>query len=567
MIIFAFQYICTDNDNLKYSMKRFYLFAAVAAILMAAASCSSPEKMAKMAESVQIQCNPQVLEVIDGAIDASVSVTYPKDYFNPKAILEVTPVIVYDGGEAAMRPFMYQGDKVKDNYRVVSSNGQTVTEQVHFDYVEGMEHCYLELRGRVLAGKKSIDLPVARVAEGANTTYMLADRDGRLDFKADNYQDVLSSTAEGQILFQVNSSQVRSSELNSDSVRDFQDALNAAAANDRATITGTEIVAYASPEGSEDLNNQLSANRSNAAAQAWNRVARGVDADDPLIRSVGEDWDGFRELVGNSNIQDKELILRVLSMYSDPAVRESEIRNMSEVFTALKTEILPILRRARLIANVQVQNYTNDELLQMLQDNEEDLDEEALLRVASLVRDAGQKVDIYNKAIERFDSDRARYNLAVVMLGQKRDARAKSLLDALDEDPDVLNARGVLALHQDDIALAESLFRRSGTPAANANMGVVYILTGRYEEAVEALKDTDGCCRNRMLAYILNDQPDQAVAALSCGSAGAMYLRAVAAARLGDEAAVREYLAKAAERDPAYAERALTDVEFAAYEL
>ena len=179
---------------MKKSLK---LFAFAAMVL--AASCASPEKMAKMADSVKVSCNPSVLEVVNGQIFATVTAECPKDYFNPKVIVEVTPVIVYDGGEAAMKPFKYQGDKVKDNYRVVSSKGQTITEQLKFDYVEGMEKCFLELRSRVIAGSKSIALPTRKVADGANTTYMLVKRQGDLSFKKDAYKEIITSTTEGQI--------------------------------------------------------------------------------------------------------------------------------------------------------------------------------------------------------------------------------------------------------------------------------------------------------------------------------------------------------------------------------
>ena len=151
-------------------MKKSFKFLSAAAMLAAAVSCASVEKMAQMAENVKVSCNPEVLEVVNGAIDATVAVTYPADYFNPKAIVEVTPVLVYDGGEAAMKPFVYQGTKVKDNYKVVSSEGQTVTEKVHFDYVEGMEKSRLELRGIARKGTKSVTLPTKKVADGANTT-------------------------------------------------------------------------------------------------------------------------------------------------------------------------------------------------------------------------------------------------------------------------------------------------------------------------------------------------------------------------------------------------------------
>ena len=482
-------------------MKKSLVYLAAALFTVA---CASPEKMAKMAENVKTECNPAVLEVVNGTIDATVSVTYPKDYFNPNVILEVTPVIVYEGGEAAMKPFKYQGEKVKDNYRVIAKDGQKVSEKIHFDYVEGMEKSYLELRGKVIAGKKVVNLPVKRVADGANTTYMLVKRAGVVAFKKDNYQDVISSTTEGQIKYLVNSADVRNSELKGKSVKEFLAALDAAAADERTTVKSTEIVAYASPEGPEGKNNKLSDNRSASANKAWKKVTKGHEATDPTVRSVGEDWEGFQQLVQESDLEDKNLILRVLSMYSDPAVRENEIRNMSQVFTALKGEVLPELRRARLIANVEYKNYTNEELISLLQNNESVLDEEALLRVASVIKDEAQKESIYKKAIERFGSDRAQYNLAVLYLNQGKDAKAEAgLAEVKTVDADVINAKGVVALRKDDFKTAEQCFRQSGTDEAKANLGTVLILTGQYEEAARVLEQPKGCCHNSVLALIL----------------------------------------------------------------
>ena len=545
-------------------MKKISVFLAAAAIL---ASCASPEKMVKMAENVTVECTPQVLEVVNGTIDATVSVTYPKDYFNSKVILEVTPVIVYEGGEAAMKPFKYQGENVKDNYKVVSSDGQKVTEKVHFDYVEGMEKSYLELRGKVIAGKKSIDLPSKKVADGANTTYMLVKRAGNVAFKADNYQETLSSTTEGQIKYLVNSSDVRSSELKGNSVKDFVAALEAVQADERSKVTSTEIVAYASPEGGADLNNKLSGNRGDSALKAWNKVTKGTDASAPQVKSVGEDWEGFQQLVSESNIEDKDLILRVLSMYSDPAVRENEIKNMSQVYTALKGEVLPELRRARLIANVEYKNYTNEELVELLENNQSVLDEEALLRVASVVKDDAQKEKIYRKAIDKFGSDRAQYNLAVLYLNQGKNSKAEAELAKVKSgDEDVVNAIGVLALRKDDLATAEDCFRKSTTDEAKANLGTVLILTGQYDEAVQVLKDPKGCCHNSVLAYILTDQLDTALKTARCGDPKVWYLKAIVSARQGDAEGVKKNLERAF-RNNDLKERAAKDIEFAGYEF
>ncbi len=541
------------------------LFFFLAGVL--AVACASPEKMAKMAENVKVSCNPAVLEVVNGTIDATVSVTYPEDYFNPKVIMEVTPVIVYEGGEAAMKPFKYQGEKVKDNYKVISSKGQKVTEKIHFDYVEGMEKSYLELRGKVIAGKKTVNLPTKKVADGANTTYMLVKDAGTVTPKADNYQEVISSTTEGQIKYLINSSDVRNSELKGESVKDFLAALDKIAADERTNVTSTEIVAYASPDGALDKNEQLSDKRSASASKAWDKVTKGHEAADPTVRSVGEDWEGFQQLVSQSNLEDKDLILRVLSMYSDPAVRENEIRNMSQVFTALKGEVLPELRRARLIANVEFKNYTNEELLDLLKNNESLLDEEALLRVASLVRSNDQKEEIYKKAINKFNSERAKFNLAALYLAQGKDAKAEAGLSELNAaDPDVINAKGVIALHKEDYKAAEQAFRKAGTDDAKANLGIVLILTGQYEEAAQVLKDPKGCCNNSVLAYILTDQLEKAAATAHCKDPRVQYLKAIICARQGDADGVKSNLEKAY-KNPALKERAAKDIEFAAYTL
>ena len=551
---------------LKY-MNKLVQHLAVAALALTAAACASPEKMATMAENVKVECVPPVLEVIDGTIDATVSVTYPKDYFNPKVVVEVTPVIVYEGGEASMPAFKYQGEQVRNNYKVVSSDGQKVTEKVHFDYVEGMEKCYLELRGKVIANKKTINLPSKKVADGANTTYMLVKRAGNVTLKEDNYQEVISSTTEGQIKYLVNSSEVRGSELKGESVKEFLAALDKISADERTTVTSTEIVAYASPEGDIDRNEKLSDNRSASANKAWKQVTKGHEAADPTVRSVGEDWEGFQQLVSQSNLEDKDLILRVLSMYSDPAVRENEIRNMSQVFTALKGEVLPELRRARLIANVEFKNYSNEELLALLENNQSVLDEEALLRVASLVREPAQKEEIYKKALSQYGSARAMHNLAALYLMQGQDAKAEAGFAELDpKDPDVVNAKGVIALHKEDYKAAENAFRQAGTADAKANLGIVLILTGRYDEAAQVLKDAEGCCHNTVLAYILTDQLDKAYSSARCGDPKVWYLKAIIAARQGEADQVKTCLERAF-RNSALKERAARDIEFAGYEF
>ncbi len=543
-------------------MKKITRILSFVVLGAAFAACGSPEQMAKMAENVTVQCNPAVLEVVGGKINADVTVTYPEDYFHPKAILEVTPVIVYEGGEVAMEPFKFQGEQVKDNYQVVPSEGATISKAVSFDYVPGMEKCYLELRSTTNHNGKYTDLPTRKVADGANTTYMLVCQKGKLDLKADGYQAIIKETAEGQILYNISSAEVRNSQLNSKSIKDFQEALKVINSDRRKTITGTEIVAYASPDGKEDENAKLSNNRSNTAKRAFNQVTRKNKIEGPVnVSSVAEDWGGFQELVAASDIEDKDLIIRVLSMYSDPAIREKEIKNMSSVFQTLAQEILPELRRARFIANVEFQNYNNEELLKLVDESIDVLDETALLRAATLIDENDQKVALYKKAADKFGSKTALYNLAVTYIRMGEDGKAKNALNKCDQDADWNNAMGVIALHEGEYAQANRYFAAAGTETAKENMAIVDILNGNYNEAAAKLAGKDGY--NAALVALLNGNNAPA-AALECNSPQAAYLRAVAAARQGNVVKVSNNIADASKCEK-LAERAAKDVEFVQY--
>jgi tetratricopeptide (TPR) repeat protein len=253
-------------------------------------------------------------------------------------------------------------------------------------------------------------------------------------------------------------------------------------------------------------------------------------------------------------------------MYSDPAVRESEIKNMSQVYTELKTGVLPELRRARFIANVEYQNYTADELKDLVDRNIDVLDEEALLRVASLVDD-DKKVDIYKKAIDKYGSDRAQYNLGVAYLNLGKDDLAEQAFNKVKAaDADLQNAKGIIALHKGDLAAASRAFAAAGDANGKANQGIVDILSGNYDKAAAELADAPGCCNNTVLAYILTKQYDKAAAAVHCNDPRVHYLKAIIAARQGKAAEAKEALEKAYANDALKA-RAAKDVEFAGLNL
>ena len=546
-------------------MKRILNTLALCAIVVAAASCSkSRAEQMKMVDNIAVTCNPEVLALVGDKIPADITVTYPDGYFHPKAVMVVTPVLVYEGGEQAAPALTYQGEKVLDNYKVVSSNGGTVKEKLSFTYAPGMEKSYLELRSTVYYGKKSYDVPAIKVADGLNTTQNLAVTTGDYSFKKDNYQEVIHEQTEGQIMYDKNSANIKSSELRSESIKELQAALEEIAGDPRYTVKSTSVVAYASPEGGQDLNAKLSDKRAESAQSAWNKVTGGMKTDNLEVKSMGQDWEGFQEAVSNSNIEDKELILRVLSMYSDPAVRESEIRNMSQVYTEINKSVFPELRRARFIAEVDYQNFTDAELEELASKAVDLLDEEGLLRVAANASSAERKAELYRTAVSKYGSDRAKFNLACLSLDEgKLEVAAAYLKGIKNSDADVLNAQGVCELQKGDYDAASKLFKQSGTDEAKANLGTIELLKGNYSAAAAQLSGTSG--KNKALALILDGQLDAASEAITCNCAKASYLKAIIAARKGQASAVKSNLSAVSEKNAELKARSEKDVEFANY--
>ena len=548
-------------------MKRFFnvLMMAVAGVLFI--SCGNPKKMAKEADQVSVQCDPQVLEVVAGKIRTKVTVTFPEKFFHPKAIIEVVPAIVYNEGESLLDPIMFQGEKVTENYEVIPETGTSVSKNLEFDYVEGMEKCHLELRLTVIYKEERVPFAEPyRVADGANTTYMLVSKCGTPAYIPDSYKEIIPEQNEAQILYLINSATVRGSQLTTKDIKDFQSFLKSLKEDERRELVNTEIVAYASPDGKEDFNAELSQKRAKSATDAFNKKINnkkvGVETE-ISTRNIEEDWDGFSELVANSDIQDKELILRVLQMYSDPAVREKEIKNLSQVYTVLQKEILPALRRARFIANINFTNYSNEELLTLVNENIEVLDEEALLRVASLLEDKDAKINIYQQAVNKYSSERGLVNLAVAYLASGENDKAEATLAKVSETscPYFIHAQGVLALRKGEFAVAENCFKKAGLKESNIDLAVIDILNGKYNEALAKVKGTNSF--NEALVNVLTNNLMAASNILGdCQCPRINYLKAVIAARNGKVAQANEALAIAS-KEEALAKRAENDIEFA----
>ena len=537
------------------------LFAATLAAFTAAA-CSSQKQVSGGADTIGVTCTPKVLEVVSDKISADIDITFPSGYFKTNSMMVLTPVLVYSDGQRTGKAVIYQGEKIKANYRVIPLSGGKHTQNVSFDFVKGMEQSVLELQCKLMVGDKTIDLPSIKVADGCIATYKLADLGGEFALKDDGFQQVTTHTTETSIMFDVNSSYVKNDAINNNALAVYKSYLKEIQNNPRYNVTGAEIVAYASPEGGVDLNDKLSQDRATSAKQTWNKVSGGL-SEDIQIKGVGQDWEGFKEAMENSDIEDKDLILRVLSMYSDPDVREQEIKNLSFIYEDIKKDVFPGLRRASFVVNAEHTGYSDEELQELAVKQLATLSEPEILHLGTITEDRDSKKYYYRVTTERWGSNAGYYNLAAMALEEGKTEVALAYLTHTDEgDPDVLNLLGAIEMRRGKYESAKNYFELSGTNDAKKNLGSMKIATGEYEAAAEALAGTGSC--NEALALILAGKADQAASVSGDATARDSYISAIASARTGDAEGVKKHLSKA-QQDPVYAEKAAKDVEFADY--
>lgn len=533
-----------------------------AAVALLAAACASQKPVQNEDKGITVSCEPHILEAVGGKVEAEVTINFPANYFKTSSMMVITPAIVFSEGQRTGNPVIYQGEKVKANYRVIPLKGGQHTQKVSFNFTQGMEQCVLELQCKMMVGGRTIDLPSIKVADGCIASYRLADYSGEYGFKADGFEAVTSHTTETSIMFDVNSSNVKENAVNKNALAVYKSYIKEIANDPRYKITGAEIVAYASPEGGVDLNDKLSEERAQAAEKTWSKMSGGL-SEDIKVSSVGQDWEGFKEAMANSDIEDKDLILRVLSMYSDPEVRESEIKNLSFIYEEIKTEVFPGLRRASFVLNAEHLGYSDEELQEIAKVRLSSLTEPEVLHLAAITDDINAKKSFYRVATERWNSNKAYYNLAALSLDEnKMDVALVNLTHTAENDPDALNLLGVVEMRRGHYESALDYFTKSGTDDAKKNAGTVRLALGQYEAAAEALAGTGS--RNEALALILAGKTAEAAAAASDATPRDSYISAIAAARSGDAAGVKKHLAKASE-DPVYAEKAAKDAEFADY--
>jgi tetratricopeptide (TPR) repeat protein len=550
-------------------MKKGLFLGLIAAVVMLA-SCNKT-----LQKPDEITVNPSPLVLKGGKVDAAITGTFPQKKFAKKGVLTVTPVLKYAGKEALGEPVTYVGEKAKENGKTVSyKNGGTYSQTCSFDYVPEMRVSELYLRFEAKVGKKVIEIPDVKIADGVVTTPELAEaKDNKTAGTPDKFQRVIQELTEADIKFLIQSAELRSSETKSESVKALQAAIKDAKANEKKEISKIEVSGYASPDGGMDLNEKLAQNRQKAAANFLkkdlkkNKVANGVEAN-----ITAEDWEGFQKAMENSNMQDKDLVLRVLSMYSDPEEREAQIKNLSSVYGTIAEEILPALRRSRLILTTDLIGKSDDEIREIAKNDPAQLSVEELLYAATLTNDKAEKKALYQKAAELYNDYRAYNSLGQLYFEEGNIAEARrcyaKALDIQPNDPDVNYNAGVAALADNDLDKAEEyLGKAAGTKAnLNAALGTLYTKKGDYAAAKKAYGET--ATNNAAVQQILDE--DYAAAAKTLANvkepnATTAYLKAVVGARTNDKAAVIENLKAAVAQDAKLKVRAAQDIEFAKF--
>ncbi len=551
--------------------KKLYLPLVMAMVVALISSCST--KMGELS-SDYFTVTPQVLEAVGGKVPATINGKFPEKYFNKKAVVEVTPVLKWEGGEARGESATFQGEKVEGNDQTISYKmGGNYTMKTSFDYVPEMAKSELYLEFKATAGKKVIEIPAIKVADGVISTAALVEQTLITAAPAqsvDMFQRIIKEKHDANIMFLIQQANVRASEMKA--AKAFGDEAKAISEAPNKKITNVEISAYASPDGGMDLNTKLAENRQDNTAKVINRNLKRAKVETNVdTKYTAEDWEGFQELVSKSNIQDKELILRVLSMYQDPEKREQEIKNISSVYKNLADEILPQLRRSRLTLNYEVIGKSDEEIANLAATDAKQLDVEELLYAATLTNEVSKKEAIYNKATQLFPNDfRAYNNLGKLAYEAGKIDAAESYFKkaaSLNNAPEVNNNLGLIALAKGDKVSAESLLgKAAGSEKLDETMGNLYVAKGEYDKAVSAFGEAK--TNSAALAQILAKDYNKAKSTLdnvSNPDAYTDYLKAVLGSRTNNASMVTSNLKSAIAKNPALAKKAASDLEFAKY--
>lgn len=552
-------------------IKKLYL-PLVALLVIALSSCG---KMGELS-SDYFTTNPEVLEAVGGKVPVTITGKFPEKYFKKNAIVEVTPVLRWNGGEAKSQPATFQGEKVQGNDQTIAYKaGGTYTMKANFDYVPEMAKSELYLDFKIKRGKKEYTIPSVKIADGVIATSELPTvGSANAAYAPDAFQRIIKQAQEAQIMFLIQQANLRASELKSAELKDFnKKVVEVNGDTKNYKLNNIEVSAYASPDGGVKLNTGLAESRQNNTQKYLNKeLKKGKINAQVDTKYTAQDWDGFQTLVSKSNIQDKDLILRVLSMYQDPEQRETEIKNISSVYKTLADEILPQLRRARLTANYDVIGRSDEEINEAFDKDAKVLSNEELLYAATLTSDNARKEAIYKKTTELYPSDaRAYNNLGKMAYAAGDQAKAEGYFkQALSKNANSAEANtnlGLIELNKGNVANAENYLSKStGADAANEALGNLYIKQGQYDRAVNAFGDvkTNSAALAQILAKDYN-KAKNTLAAVKNPDAYTDYLMAIVGARTNNADLVKSSMAKVAQKDAALAAKAQIDREFAKY--
>lgn len=520
--------------------------------------------------------NPNPLEVVGEKVPATVTARIPAKYFVKNAELTVTPYLTYAGGETPSTPYTWQGEKVRGNNPTVSyDNGGTITIPVNYTYTPEMATSKLELAFTARQGKKTYVLPRVAVANGVVATAAMASAGSVTPAVAsDKFQRIIQEKVDADILFLINQANIRDNQLRTGEMTGLHSRIKDANDDSRQEIEEINIQSYASPDGSYDFNKKLAEKRENATKSYMDKQLKGVSFGELTADFTPEDWEGFRRLVSESNIQDKDLILSVLSMYSDPEEREREIHNLSSVFEQLAEEILPKLRYSRISAKINVIGKSDEEIAQAYAEKPSSLSVDEILYYATLTDSPEKRAEIYSTAADLYPTDYRTFNnlgMAQYQLGDFDAAKASfaqaSRLAPASAEPQM--NLGLSSLQSGNYADAQSRFgNAAGVPELNEALGVYYLKQGDNAAAARAMEGVTS--NNAALAQILTKDYSAAkktLAAIAAPDATTYYLMAVLGARTNNESMITNSLRQAVKLDPTVAAKAAKDIEFSRFNL
>ena len=552
-------------------IKKLYL-PLVALMVLVLSSCG---KMGELT-SDYFTTNPEVLEAVAGKVPVTINGKFPEKYMKKNATVEVTPVLRWNGGEAKGQPATFQGEKVEGNGQTIAYKaGGNYTMKANFDYVPEMANSELYLDFKITKGNKTYTIPSVKIADGVIATSELPTAaSANASYAEDAYQRIIKQAQEANIMFLIQQANLRNNQLNSAEMKEFHKKVAEVNADTKNfKLNNIEVSAYASPDGGLKLNTGLAEDREKNAEKYLNKQLKKAKIDANVdAKYTAQDWEGFQELVAKSNLQDKDLILRVLSMYQDPEQRENEIKNISSVYKTLADEILPQLRRARLTANYDIIGRSDEEINEAFDTDAKVLSVEELLYAATLTNDKARQEAIFTKTTQLFPNDfRAYNNLGEMAFAAGDAAKAESFFKqaaAKNANAPEVNANlGLVELVKNNVASAETfLGKATGANAANEALGNLYIKQGQYQRAVNAFGDakTNSAAQAQILAKDYN-KAKATLEAIKDKDAMTDYLMAIVGARTNNESLVKNSIKNAIAKDASLAAKAANDREFAKF--